>query len=335
MNQRFQQKDIDKIKALHADNELYTAIDSIGRKLQADQEFALCAEECFIETLDVLQSIIDKGKNAINDIENMWLEKFNNFKRHDLHIEKHEIRKSVCEVFGFAVIALNSSKDSFYSYQLANKIICLLASKDYCFDGWNTLLYQIADVKLRDGWFDDFANGKIITAQEPKKQNKAATRKASQQKITTCTYCYRWNNDHPQRITTLYQALLKGKMIAKDTNHDDFEAIFSGEHSTARVKWIASKAWLWYMLKEMQRKEYITIEEENIWIIASSHFLNENGKLVESRSLSRCAKPKKTTALDALVEILNVSKDAPQINIMDDDPDSEMFSGIKDRGWNM
>lgn len=337
MNQRFQQKDIDKIKALHADNELYTAIDSIGRKLQADQEFALCAEECFIETLDVLQSIIDKGKSAINDIENMWLEKFNNFKHHDLHIEKHEIRKSVCEVFGFAVIALNSSKDSFYSYLLANKIICLLASKEYCFDGWNTLLYQIADVKLRDGWFDDFANSKTITittAHDAKKQKKSATKPKTQQKITNCTYHYRWNNKEPQRITLLYQALIRGEMIDKDTNPENFEAIFSGQQSTARVKWIASRAWLWYLLNEMQQKKYIEIEGESIWIIASSHFVDKEGKLYDSRSFSKCKPPRKAaTALDSIVEILNTSKDAPKLNIMDDDPDSEIYAGISDHLW--
>lgn len=337
MNQRFQPKDIEKIRALHAENELYIAIESIGRKLQFDQQFSLCIEECFVETTELLHCIVDKGKHAVTVIENMWLDKFNNFLSHDRHIGKEEISKSVCEVFGFAVIALNSSKDSFYNYQLAEKIICLLGSSKYRFEGWNTLLYEIANVKLRDGWFDDFANSKTITittAHDAKKQKKSATKPKTQQKITNCTYHYRWNNKEPQRITLLYQALIRGKMIDKDTNPENFEAIFSGQQSTARVKWIASRAWLWYLLNEMQQKKYIEIEGESIWIIASSHFVDKEGKLYDSRSFSRCKPPKKAaTALDSIVEILNTSKDAPKLNIMDDDPDSEIYAGISDHLW--
>ena len=41
-------------------------------------------------------------------------------------------------------------------------------------------------------------------------------------RVTTATFTYRWLTTAPQRITTLYQYLLRAKWIAADTTPDDF-----------------------------------------------------------------------------------------------------------------
>lgn len=173
----------------------------------------------------------------------------------------------------------------------------------------------------------------------PQTQSKgSSTRKSSKSqkpKITSGTYRYRWIDKDGSRIATLFQYLLKTNMIAKDTLPDDFMDIFSGKASTARVKWIAPQSYLWYMLREMDSKKYITMDE-SIWMIASSHFLNKDGRLFDNVSFSKQKQPKKaTSALDHLVELLNVKTSISAPDIMDDDPDAELWAGIKDKGWEM
>lgn len=161
--------------------------------------------------------------------------------------------------------------------------------------------------------------------------------KTKQPILTQSTYRYKWCNTHLTRIVNLYQFLSRSGLIARDTNHEDFEALFMGKESTGRIKWLAPQAWLWYMLREMERKAYITMEEgQSIWVVASSHFVDKDGRLFTNVSFSKCKEPKKAVkVLDQLVEILNAAMDAPQIDIMDDDPEAELWANIKDRGWEM
>jgi len=161
------------------------------------------------------------------------------------------------------------------------------------------------------------------------------TPKGKAPRLTDATYRYRWMHTDIGRLVTLYQVLTKRGLIAKDTSHEDFENLFSGQVSTARVKWLAPQAWLWYMLREMEARAYITIPDgSGIWLVASSHFLDKDGRLFDNVSFSKCKEPKKAVmALDRLVDILNAATPAPHIDIMDDDPDAELWAGIRDRGW--
>ena len=80
-------------------------------------------------------------------------------------------------------------------------------------------------------------------------------------RVTTSSFTYRWLNTTPQRITTLYQYLLRAQWIASDTNPDDFFSIFSGQPSTARVKWIEKQSYLYYFIRRAVDKELIYIHQ--------------------------------------------------------------------------
>lgn len=155
MNQRFQNAEIRLVSELYADNELYKAINMIGAQLESElPEFGLCPEECFMEALEMLSIIADKGEEVLPEMENIWLRKYNEYVRFDRSIDKDEIRKSVGIVFGFVILAIDSSLHPFYRRTLTEEIMNIIVS--HKFDGWATTLRQIASVPLPDGWFDSY-----------------------------------------------------------------------------------------------------------------------------------------------------------------------------------
>ena len=70
-------------------------------------------------------------------------------------------------------------------------------------------------------------------------------------RVTNATFTYRWLATAPQRITTLYQYLLRATWIASDTNPDDFFSIFTGKESNIRIKWTGSNLQLAYLIRVM------------------------------------------------------------------------------------
>ena len=94
-------------------------------------------------------------------------------------------------------------------------------------------------------------------------------------RVTNATFTYRWLATAPQRITMLYQYLLCAQWIAADTNPDDFLAIFSGQPSTTRVKWIEKQSYLYYFIRRAVDKELIYIpNKRKIWQVTESHFID-------------------------------------------------------------
>ena len=94
-------------------------------------------------------------------------------------------------------------------------------------------------------------------------------------RVTNATFTYRWLATTPQRITMLYQYLLCAQWIAADTNPDDFLAIFSGQPSTTRVKWIEKQSYLYYFIRRAVDKELIYIpNKRKIWQVTESHFID-------------------------------------------------------------
>lgn len=155
MNQRFQSAEIKLVSEQNADNELYRAICKIGAQLESElAEFGLCPEECFMETLEVLTVLAEKGENSIPELDTLWHRKFNEYRRFDRKVREEELRKVVGIVFGFAVLVVDSSSHRFYRNKLANALTMTVA--DHKFEDWTTTLDCIYSVPLHDGWFDDF-----------------------------------------------------------------------------------------------------------------------------------------------------------------------------------
>lgn len=153
MNQRFQNEEIKLVGELYAENELYKAIGSIGLQLENElKEFGLCPEECFMEALELLSAIAEKGEDILPEIESLWLRKENEYRRYDRQVNDDEIRKSVGIVFGFSILAIDSSRHWFYRYTLSEQLTMVVANHKW--DGWQATLGQIFSVPLPDGWFD-------------------------------------------------------------------------------------------------------------------------------------------------------------------------------------
>jgi hypothetical protein len=155
MNQRFQNEEIKHISEQYAENELYKAVSSIGTQLENElTEFGLCSEECFTEVVELLSEIAEKGEDIVPELDNLWLRKENEFRRFDRHVNEDEIRKAVGIVFGFAILAVDSSHQWFYRYTLSEQLNLVVASHQL--DGWRSTLDRIFSVPLPDGWFDAF-----------------------------------------------------------------------------------------------------------------------------------------------------------------------------------
>lgn len=157
MNQRFQQEEIISVSEQYAENELYKAVSTIGQQLESElPEFGLCPEECFMDTLELLSVIADKGEDILSEVENMWLRKSNEYRRFDRNVNDNEICKAVGIVFGFAILAIDSSRHPFFHHTLPEKLTQVIAN--HKFDYWSVTLEKIFSVPLPDGWFDTFVN---------------------------------------------------------------------------------------------------------------------------------------------------------------------------------
>ena len=59
-------------------------------------------------------------------------------------------------MFGFTVLALDSSRHPFYRRTLTERLTIIVAKNKW--EGWSATLGRIFDVPLPDGWFDCFIN---------------------------------------------------------------------------------------------------------------------------------------------------------------------------------
>ena len=124
-------------------------------------------------------------------------------------------------------------------------------------------------------------------------------------RVTNATFTYRWLANAPQRITTLYQYLLRAKWIASDTNPDDFFSIFSGQPSNIRIKWTGSNLQLAYLIRVMTERNYIsTPKRVGKWTCVYNHFVDKNSRqLPRLNSLHIPTKSK--LAVEQMAELLN------------------------------
>lgn len=140
----------------------------------------------------------------------------------------------------------------------------------------------------------------ILTPTPRKTQAKRTTHR-----VTSSTFTYRWLATAPQRITTLYQYLLRAKWIASDTNPDDFFSLFTGKESNVRIKWTGSNLQLAYLIRLMTERNYISIPKRvGKWTCVYNHFVDKNSRQLPK--LSRLHIPKKSkSAVEQMAELLN------------------------------
>jgi len=164
MNLRFQNAEIKLVSEQYANNDLYKAVCSVGSQLETElAEFGLCPEECFMEVLELLSAIADKGEDILPEIDTIWHRKYNEYRRFDRKVDEEEIRKVVGIIFGFTVLAVDSSAIHFYRMILTQRLTATIAN--YKFNGWVMTLTKVFSVPLPDGWFDAFIGS------EPEEEN--------------------------------------------------------------------------------------------------------------------------------------------------------------------
>ena len=144
----------------------------------------------------------------------------------------------------------------------------------------------------------------LTTSSRPLRKPKA---KRTTPCVTTATFTYRWLNTAPQRITTLYQYLLRAKWIAADTTPDDFLAIFSGDTTNCKIRWISKKTHLIYLFRLLTDRQYLSIPKGvGRWMIVGSHFVDTHHRpfaFLNSQRIPVKARP----AIEQLAELLNIA----------------------------
>ena len=136
-------------------------------------------------------------------------------------------------------------------------------------------------------------------------RSSACPRKRTTPRVTNATFTYRWLTTHPNRITTLYQYLLRAQWIAADTQPDDFFTLFTGKASNIRIKWTGSNLQLAYLIRVMTERNYISIPKRvGKWTCIYNHFVDKNSRqLPRLNSLHIPTKSK--LAVEQMAELLN------------------------------
>jgi hypothetical protein len=167
--------------------------------------------------------------------------------------------------------------------------------------------YEIGNVET-GGIGVQIINGGKTAVKSVSQSGKPSTKNEAPRLVSDC-FTYRWLNDYPQKIAKLYQALLKGKLIAEDTKPDAFHSIFAGRNCDAKVKWIGKQAGLWYLFKLLFERNYVSWPQGvGQWIIVQSHFVDDKSHIFTDFNSQH--EPKKMSgAIDAMAELLNPSAD--------------------------
>lgn len=132
--------------------------------------------------------------------------------------------------------------------------------------------------------------------------------KTADPKIISSVFSYRWGETMAYRIAMLYQYLLRVGLLDKDTDMEQFCALFSGEDCDYKVKWTGKQSQLFYLIKVLLQQDYIrTPDGVGQWEIVQSHFLNAGSRVFTN--FHKQKKPKKTAAtLEQIAEILNPAR---------------------------
>lgn len=154
MKRRFQPEDDESVARQYAGNELYQSIRSISHLIEEKSAFAMSAEECFTEVTELLTLIASERKAILPHLETLLIEKHNEYKRLERNLSDDQIYQAVAIVFGYAMLALDSSHATFFRYTLPTRLCFTVTLRK--FSGWTDLLAQIFNVDLPDGWFDRF-----------------------------------------------------------------------------------------------------------------------------------------------------------------------------------
>ena len=161
----------------------------------------------------------------------------------------------------------------------------------------------------------------------------AAGGKSSGFKVVSSVFTYKWAKQYPGRVVEFYQYLVKLRAIEQDTDHVEFEKLFTGVPTDIIVRWLAPKSALKALMSELKKREYIT-PAGRVWRITESHFKDLDNNLFTN--LRNEHDPKYLAWIITLIaDTLDPKKSVKPINMLDDDLAQEIWAGIRDKGWDL
>ena len=152
-------------------------------------------------------------------------------------------------------------------------------------------------------------------------------------KVVSSVFTYKWVKQYPERVTAFYQYLVKLHAIDKDTDHEEFEKLFMGIPTDIIVRWLAPKSALKALMSELKRREYIS-PASRLWVITESHFKDAENRVFSG--LRNEHDPKYLAwIINIIADTLDPKKNIQPINMLDDDIADELWSGIKDKAFDL
>jgi len=152
-------------------------------------------------------------------------------------------------------------------------------------------------------------------------------------KVVSSVFTYKWAKQHPERVVDFYQALIKLHAIDKDTNHEEFEKLFTGVPTDIMVRWLAPKSALKALMSELKKREYIE-PAGRVWVITESHFKDKDNKIITG--LRNEHDPKYLEPMITIIaDTLDPKKNTKPINMLDDDMAQELWYGVKDKAFDL
>ena len=150
-------------------------------------------------------------------------------------------------------------------------------------------------------------------------------------KVVSEVFTYKWTKKHPGRVTHFYQYLVKLHAIDKDTNHEEFEKLFTGVPTDVIVKWIAPKSALKFLMSTLKERGLIE-PASKIWVITESHFKDAQDKLF--KNMRNEHNPESLTdIISRIADTLDPNKDVQEIKEIDEDMADELWWVIKEKGY--
>lgn len=140
------------------------------------------------------------------------------------------------------------------------------------------------------------------------KQNRGTLCKKDKMRPTDATFRYVWLKTAPEKIVALYERLIGEKWIDRDTDPDDFYALFAGEESACKIRWTGKKTVLVYLMKLLKERQYVRLPRgRGIWEVTGSHFLDADGRYFKRLRCVRMPIRQKYKA-EAIAELMNGEK---------------------------
>jgi hypothetical protein len=97
-------------------------------------------------------------------------------------------------------------------------------------------------------------------------------------RATELSFKYKYLNQRPADINTLYNKLVKADLISADSQFTDFKKIFSGDAVSNPVTWIGSQSELFHFIKQIHNvNKSVESRINEIWKITTHCFLNKEG----------------------------------------------------------